>query len=265
VYRLRGAPVTQVQSRLAAVLAAGPEAWASHLTATAVWGFPFFPAPDRIDVLVEGRTAPRLPGVFGHTTNSLPPEDRAVAQRVPVTSPERTLVDACSWVSVGQLGAAVSEGQRRRIVRLPRLVRTVDHVPVSGRRAIVPMIEVLKTRVPGFDPGDSDPEVDLVELLVSAGYPRPQQQIRVATDAGRKSLDVGWPEVRTGFEYDSLEYHQHRFHEDRDRLRALKRAGWDVWPITSTTTRNEILAIAALAFPQKVALDANFCGEAAEG
>jgi hypothetical protein len=55
---------------------------------------------------------------------------------------------------------------------------------------------------------------------------------------------VGWPDRRVGFEYDSVEFHVERFHEDRDRLRALKRAGWEIWPVTSTTSKNEILAIA---------------------
>jgi hypothetical protein len=110
------------------------------------------------------------------------------------------------------------------------------------------MVEVLKTRVHGYDLGDSDPEVDLVDRLVKAGFPRPAQQIEVKVEGHTLYLDVGWPEVRVGFEYDSLEYHVHRFHEDRARLRRLKRAGWDVWPVTSTTSANEILAIATLAF-----------------
>lgn len=134
------------------------------------------------------------------------------------------------------------------------LVRTVDEVPRSGRRAIVPVIDYLRTKVEGYDAGDSDPEVDLVETLVSAGFPRPAQQIRVQTDAGTRFVDVGWPELRVGYEYDSAESHVERFHEDRDRLRALKRAGWDIWPVTKTTSRNEVLAIASLAFRHEPAL-----------
>lgn len=110
------------------------------------------------------------------------------------------------------------------------------------------MIELLGTLVAGYDPGDSDPEVDVVEALVAAGFPRPAQQIRVRFEGRTSFVDVGWPELRVGDEYDSIEYHQHRFHQDRDRLRRLKRAGWDIWPITKTTSRNEILAIASAAF-----------------
>ena len=159
----------------------------------------------------------------------------------------RTFIDACASVSPKQLRSSGNDALRRRLLTLPALSRTVDEVPVSGRRAIIPVIEYLRTKIPGYALGDSDPELDLVDVLVDAGFPRPAQQVRVETASGVRFVDVGWPEVRVGFEYDSLEFHVERFHEDRDRLRALKRAGWEIWPVTSTTSRNEILAIATVA------------------
>ena len=246
VLRTAGSPRTREQSWLAAALATDG-AVLSHLTATKVWGYPFFPEPNGIDLL-RVSSKPRLEGVVGHRTDHLPPEHTAVRGRLPVTSPARTLIDACGLVSERQLRSAGNDGLRRRILSLPTLVRTVDEVPVSGRRAIVPVVDYLKTKVPGFDPGDSDPEVDVVEAIVAAGIAAPAQQIRVETVIGTCFVDIGWPDLRLGFEYDSVEFHVERFHDDRDRLRALKRAGWDIWPITSTTSKNEILAIATLAF-----------------
>lgn len=252
VFRAAGSPRTQEQVWLAAALAAVGTVL-SHLTATRIWGYPFFPAPEGIDLLRLG-ARPRLAGVVGHQTDHLPATHVGVRDRLPVTSAARTLVDTCGLVTPAQFASAANDGLRRRIIRLPVLVRTVDEVPRSGRRAIVPVIDYLKTKVEGYDPGDSDPEVGLVETLVSAGFPRPGQQVEVQTDAGTRFVDVGWPELRVGYEYDSTEFHEHRFHEDRDRLRALKRAGWDIWPITKTTSRNEVLAIASLAFRHQPAL-----------
>jgi hypothetical protein len=37
------------------------------------------------------------------------------------------------------------------------------------------------------------------------------------------------------------------FHYDRERTRRLQRAGWTVWPLTSETSANEIIAIATIA------------------
>ena len=246
VLRTAGSARTQEQAWLAAALAVSGS-YLSHGTATRIWGYPFFPPPDAIDLLRVG-SQPRLEGVRGHRTRHLPPDHVTRRGAMPVTSAARSLVDACGLVTDKQLRSAANDALRRRILSLPDLVRTVDEVPVSGRRAIVPVVDYLQTRVAGYDLGDSDPEVDLVEVLVAAGHPRPAQQIRVETAVGSRFVDVGWPEVRVGYEYDSLEFHVERFHEDRDRLRALKRAGWDIWPITKTTSTNEILAIATLAF-----------------
>lgn len=246
VYRTAGAPRTREQAWLAAVPATPPSVL-SHVTATIIWAYLYFPAPSGIDLLRVGNR-PRLDGIFGHQTGFLPPAHVTVRHGLPVTSSARTLIDVCGLVTTTQLRTSANDALRRKVLSLPTLTRTVDEVPVSGRRAIVPVVEYLKTKVPGYDLGDSDPEIDLVATLVGAGFPRPAQQVKVETEAGTRYVDVGWPDLRVGFEYDSLEFHVERFHEDRDRLRALKRAGWDIWPITKTTSRNEILAIAADAF-----------------
>jgi hypothetical protein len=253
VWRVAGAPITQPQAWLAAALAAGPGAVLSHGTAWRAFGFGPGPVDEGgIDVLVAApRKHPRLDGVVGHRTNHLPSHHRTRRDGLPVTSAERTLVDSCGVVTARQLAGAVGDGRRRRLVRLPRLASVVDEVPASGRRAIRPMVELLETLIAGYEPGGSEPEVDLVRLLVRAGFERPAQQVRVVHGGRTMFVDVGWLELRVGFEYDSVEFHQHRFHEDRDRLRRLKLAGWDVWPITKTTSRNEILAIATLAWTQK--------------
>lgn len=252
VFRVAGAPRSTEQAWLAAALAA-PGSFLSHLTATTVWAVPCFPRPDLID-LVRVSSRPRLDGVRGHQTDRLPTDHVTRRRSLPATTPARTLVDTCGSVSPKQLRTGINDLRRRRLVSIPGLVRAVDDVPPSGRRAIAPMADYLEAHVPGYDLGDSDPEIDLVETLVAAGFPRPAQQVPVVTSVGIRFVDVGWPERRLGYEYDSVEFHEVRFHEDRDRIRALKRAGWDVWPITKTTSRNEVLAIATLAFRHEPAL-----------
>ncbi|MDQ3106263.1 MAG: hypothetical protein M3Q68_00465 [Actinomycetota bacterium] len=246
VLRTAGSVRTQEQAWLAAALAADGSVL-SHGTAAKIWGFPYFPQPTAIDLL-RVSSKPRLDGVHGHRTDSLPPGHVAVRGHLPVSSAARSLIDGCRLVTEKQLRTAANDGLRRKVLTLPTLVRTVAEVPVSGRRAIVPVVQYLETKVEGYDPGDSDPEVDLVEALAAAGFERPAQQVRVETTIGTCFVDVGWRSKSVGFEYDSVEFHVERFHEDRDRLRALKRAGWDIWPVTSTTSKNEILAIATLAF-----------------
>jgi hypothetical protein len=246
VFRAAGAPRSREQAWLAAALACRGVVL-SHRTAAAAWSLRFLPPPEGVDLLRVG-SRPQLDGVHGHETEMLPDSHVTKHLGLPITTPARTIVDCCGLPSPRQLRSCINDAMRRQLTSLPRLARTVEEVPSSGRRAIVPMVEYLRTRIAGYDPGDSDPEVDLVELLVAAGHPRPEQQIRVVAEGRTMYVDVGWADLRTGFEYDSVEFHEHRFHEDRERLRRLKRAGWDIWPITSTTSKNEILAIAALAF-----------------
>ena len=250
VLRPAGVPDTLEQAWLAAVLAARGDVVLSHLSAARLWELPDYPDPGKIDLLVEGRQRPRLPGVRGHRTCSLPPSHRAKRRHIPVTSVGRTLVDTCGAVQFRVLETALDHALRRDLVRLPTLVRVVEEVPVPGRRRIKPMLALVATRVSGYDPGDSQREVDLVKVLVAAGVERPHQQIRAEAEGHTYYLDAGWPDLKVGFEYDSVEFHDGvgAFHRDRERLRRLQRAGWEIWPITSRTSANEVRAIATLAF-----------------
>ena len=89
---------------LAAVLAAGERALLSHASAGRLWGYRQVPEPDRIHVLTDSWSQPRLVGVHGHRTKALPDHHRSRVGAIPATSPERTLVDAagsCSPTSSG--------------------------------------------------------------------------------------------------------------------------------------------------------------------
>src|SRR5438874_11946718 len=86
VYALVGAPRSWQQTALAAVLAAGEGAVASHATAARLWAFTYLPA-DSVDVTIErdGRTAPA--GV--RRTTILPELDVTERAGIPCTSFER--------------------------------------------------------------------------------------------------------------------------------------------------------------------------------
>lgn len=246
VWRVGGAPHTREQAWLAAALAVRGS-FVSHGTAWEAHGLVHPPARDAVDVLVVGGRGLDLAGVRVHRTIWLPEAHRARLGPLPVTSVERTIVDTCGLVAYAQLERAVKDALRRGLTSLPRLARCADEVPVSGRRKSMPIREVLAGRIPGYDPGDSDPEADIVELLVRAGYPKPEQNVKVVVDGETYEVDIAWVERRCGYEYDSLRFHgdAFAFHRDRRKWRALRRAGWRVDPITKETSDAEILAIAA--------------------
>jgi very-short-patch-repair endonuclease len=102
VYRLAGSAPSQEQAYLAACLAAGPGAVASHRSAAALWGLRGIEdAP--AEITVPGDRHCRLTDVVVHRTDRLDENDVSRRRRIPVTTPARTLLDA------GVLRALVEE------------------------------------------------------------------------------------------------------------------------------------------------------------
>lgn len=258
VYRVAGAPITQELSWLAAVLAAQPGVVLSALSGAQAYGFRRFPLPDRIHLLSPGDVAPRMPGVMGHCTISLPAYDVTHWHSIPITTPERTFIDVCGTVDAKTLGEAGDDLQRRRLIWLPRLVKSFELIPASGRRKRVPMYAFFEERVKGYDPGGSARELDVMKIIRGAGpgLVLPKQQYKVRFEDHVDELDYAWPDTKQGLEWEGWEWHGKMvsdFHRDKDRTRRLQRAGWTIWPVTKTTSANEILAIAAIASLHQVA------------
>ncbi|MEY2568036.1 MAG: hypothetical protein QOE35_2565 [Actinomycetota bacterium] len=236
---------------MAAVLAARTDVVLASLSAAGSWSFPYFRADEGIHLLTSSPVQPRLPGVVGHRTLWLPSGDRTRRRFVPITTVERTYIDVCGRLDYTEFQLAGEELMRRRMLVLPRLVRCYEHTPVSGRRNSAPMKLFLAKHLPGFDPGGSDEELDVMRALVRADFqPLPRQQFRVAVEGHQYRLDYAWPEVKQALEYLGAKVHGQpgAVHRDSERTRRLKRAGWDLWPVTSETTANEILAIARFIF-----------------
>src|SRR5436190_5416615 len=77
VYAVGGVPVTKHMTLLAACLAAGSEALASHRAAAWTWRYdPFDSCP--LEILVEHKRGPVLPDVIVHHTQRFDPVDRTV-------------------------------------------------------------------------------------------------------------------------------------------------------------------------------------------
>jgi hypothetical protein len=104
--------------------------------------------------------------------------------------------------------------------------------------------QALDDRVAGYQPGDSQPEVDLVRLFARAGLPAPVLGHRVRIGAWRYRLDIAWPEAMLGLEHDGWEAHRTltSFHGDRQRLRRLTAAGWTILPVTARTHLDELVS-----------------------
>jgi hypothetical protein len=251
VYRVAGSRPTWHQSVLAAVLAAGPGAAASHRTAAALWAMPGFPATSAtpIEITVPRGRRPRVGGARLHTTLL---GDDAVVQLdgVPVTRVARTLCDLEGTVPEAKLGRLVDEMLLRRRVTVEQL--TATHVDLRrGSRRSRAMRRILADRGAEWAVADSEGEAYIARWLVDAGLPPPVQQHPV--DGYR--IDVAYPEHGVFIEYDGFASHttRTRFESDRRRDNRLRLGhGAIVLRYTDRSTPEEVVrdVTAALGRPQ---------------
>ncbi|MDQ6946584.1 MAG: hypothetical protein M3256_10000 [Actinomycetota bacterium] len=234
VYRLAGAPISWEQAVLAAVLSAGHDAVASHATAAAVWNLRHSDRQRAGIHLTSGRQV-RIAGVTAHRIR-LSDGERTDSGCIPVTTPERTIIDLAGTLSPTQLGQCVDAAIRRRLVNLERLRRLVIHLAASGgRRRLLPVHHILAERIAGYRPDDSDFETEMNRLWDRLGLPSARRQFRIVVDGHAYRLDRAIVECKIGVEWDSYRYHSSPSDLDHDsnRRARLVGAGWVIIPVTA--------------------------------
>lgn len=246
VYAVSGAPPTWVQTVAAVALASQPQAWLSHETAGRLWALPGV-KDEAIHIVTGLDRRVRLAGVRGHRSGALFDADLTVRQRIPVTTAARSIVDLSAQLTYRQLGAAVDDAVRRRVMLLESFRRCVARLAEApGRRTSV-LQELLAERLPGYNPGDSDLETRVLRLLVARGFPPPAQQHRVRIGGRTFRIDLAYPVLRLAIELDGWEFHSSRsaFDDDLARDNLLVAQGWTVVRFTSRSTDEEIVGCIA--------------------
>lgn len=218
VYAVNGAPVTQHQAVMAAVLAAGERVVASHDTALWVWGLRRS-SPEQIEVSSHRGRKVRHRGVRAHRSGVLLGLETARRDRIPVTSVARTVVDVSDRYTDGELGAIVDDALRRRVLRLADLCFVAASLRNSTGRSLARVRRVLAARRPGYEPTDSELEARVLRVIVEAGLPEPRRQWRVRIDGRTKRVDFAYPQRKVTIECDSWRYHGQRTPFDDDLAR----------------------------------------------
>ena len=232
VYRLAGVPVTWKQRALAACLAAGPGAVASHRSAAVVWGISGF-RPGRIEITVPPGAGNRNPLARVHRS--------AVTgvrrEGIPVTRPARTIADLAAVVGGDALEEAVDDVLCRRLCRLDELEAPAGQ---RGSRALRTVLEAWN--------GDALPagvaEMRVVRALLAAGLPDPVRQHEIRTAEGFVArVDLAYPDRRLAIELDGFRWHAGRspFRSDRLRRNRIEAAGWQLLE----TAQEDVGALAA--------------------
>jgi very-short-patch-repair endonuclease len=91
------------------------------------------------------------------------------------------------------------------------------------------------------DGAESPQETRLRLLLVDSGLPRPVTQIPVTNDYGRvvRRIDMGYPELKVGVEYDGERHFTNPddYAKDIERLEFLAAKGWNIVRVSSIQLR----------------------------
>lgn len=233
VYRLAGAPVTWEQQVLAAVLASGVLAAASHRSAARLWGL--LDGDDVVEISMPRRQVRHLRGVVAHRSLDLASAPAIARSRIPTTDPMRTLIDLGAVVGAAKVEQAFNRALEKRLLTAPAVQRRLDLLGRRGRVGAGVLRSVLDDRALGAERSDSELECRMASLLRRGSFPPAVFQYEVRHD-GRfvARIDFAYPDLRLAIEVDGFEKHSTpaAFQSDLDRQNRLVELGWTVLRFT---------------------------------
>jgi len=212
---------------MAAILAAGDGAVLSHRSAAALWDLRRG-GSGPIHLTRAGRGGQRRRrGLRIHRSETLIEEDRAVIDRIPVTSLPRTLVDLAGLLDPEQLAVALDEAERTRELRLAALRAACERN--RGRRGVATLLSQAARLAPVGDT-HRGLETSFARFCREQGIPPASTNVLVVGHL----VDALWPRERLVVELDSWEFHGDRAAFERDRARDadLQRAGYRILRVT---------------------------------
>jgi very-short-patch-repair endonuclease len=235
VVRYAAYPTSTEQRVLAAVLAAGEGAVASHMSAAVLWRLDVTAPPAaEVEVTVRRPRHPRaVPGIL-HRTLDLGPADVEPRQRIPRTTAARTLLDIAARLAPSELEAALDDAERRGLVWRPHLRWRSEELRRRGR-AGVSALEDLLDRTEGRPLGDSWLEQSAIRHVLGAGLPAPRVQVkRRISGGGIARVDLFWDDAKLAVELAGHRTHSTRRQRQSDAERAA-RLGLDGWTVVEFT------------------------------
>ena len=216
VLRLAGAPITPEQALFAAVLWGGSDALVSHRSAGELWGYDGVKAVTR-EITVPAAAMKRLTEIVVHNTRTLATQ-RRTRRGLPITTPERTLVDLAGVLNGKQLEIAFESARRERLVTVASVQRALDRLGTRGRSGSEQLQKLLSV-LAAEPPAESALEVMAARLLRESDLPKPQRQVEVIASGVKYRLDFAWPDQLVALECDGRKWHEIERDYERDRER----------------------------------------------
>jgi hypothetical protein len=188
---------------MAAVLACGDGALLSHLSAAILWGIARS-GSRRLDVTVVAQGGRSRPGIVVHQVRHLSVDDRAVRERIPITSLARTLLDMAEVVSPRRVERAFEEADRLGLLDVRGVQELCDRSP--GRRGLKTLLPLVGERAHPTPDTRSDLEADFAAFCRERELPPPAFNVLVEGFL----VDAAWVERKLVVELDSWGFHRTR-------------------------------------------------------
>ncbi len=180
VVRLSGAPRTQAQRALAAVLEAGEGGCLSHESAAAYWGIPGF----RLEPLNVWRVRDRSshPNRVGlqHKSRRLPDHHLTELDGVRVTTPTRVVFDLAAILPFGKTARVLDNVWVRRLTTWTQLREMFEELRGRGRSGTKHMRILLTERGEAYRPPESNLERRFHKLAFDANVADFDRQVDIS-------------------------------------------------------------------------------------
>jgi very-short-patch-repair endonuclease len=230
VLRRCGAPHSDGQRALAAVLDAGRRSGLSHHP-SAAWfaqpGFRLFPLH-----VIRQRDATSTPSRLAtvHEPRTLPDHHLTTHRGVPVTVPSRIPFDIAALGDVRGAERALDRAWTRHLLNYASVTTMLSELAGKGRKGITLMRELLAERGPDYRPNDTGVEDRFQELARPVGFRFERQRNLCDMGEWLGRVDFVDEKRRLVAEVDSALYHDALIDEAADAVRqaALEAAGYRV-------------------------------------
>lgn len=215
VYQVDLRPLTWTSRVVAAVLACGPGALASHRAALLVWGLDGIRSAP-IELTVPYSSLPVPQGALVHRTRRA--VCREVHNGVPVTSVERTLLDCSALLPRVVIGKALDSAIRQNLTTVDRVYDLLVAKGGRGVKGTRTLRWVISERLHDTGTG-SGSEFELLYHMQMALLPRPELQYPLFPENGRRRPDFYWPDRNKAVEVDGIDAHSSADRLDDDLKR----------------------------------------------
>jgi very-short-patch-repair endonuclease len=224
VYSLGHRPESRESRWMAAVLAGGRDAVLSHWSAATLHAMRSGTGP-RSHVTTPRRRRGLANVTFHYARLKL--DEMTDINRIPVTTPGRTLIDLAPQTRPHVLSRMLAASEDCWVG--PPLEALIDRYP---RRAGTPKLRAVAEQARSRS--RSDLEAEFLEWLDEAEFPRPQHNATIVLTDSQFECDFVWDKEGVIVELDTYATHGDReaFTRDRERDRKLQAAGWRIGRVT---------------------------------